>query len=263
MDPHGLGEHGIWVEAEMLKDHEAHERAAQEQQAGLHDLHPGGRLHAAERDIDDHQHADDDDGVDVVETEEQLDQLAGADHLRDQIEGDGDERAGGRQRADARLVETERGDVGKRVATEIAQALGDEKEHDRPADEKTDRIDQPVVAARVDERGDAEEGGCRHEVAGDRQPVLQPRDTAARGIEIGSRSRAPRRPIGDGERQKREDDEHGDRCRVQSLLLDGPVDCTGSRRGRRRREDGECRESWSETADHRLSSSVNARAIAS
>ena len=48
---------------------------------GLDDLHPGGGEHAAEGDVDDHQHADDDHRHPVVEAEQDLDQLAGADHL--------------------------------------------------------------------------------------------------------------------------------------------------------------------------------------
>jgi len=42
-----------------------HQRRAAEQQAGLDDLHPGGGDHAAEGDIEDHQHTDDDDGIHV------------------------------------------------------------------------------------------------------------------------------------------------------------------------------------------------------
>ena len=61
----------------------AMKRRAGEQQAGLDDLHPGGRGHAAEQHIDHHQRADDDDRDPVFEAEQQLDQLPRADHAKD------------------------------------------------------------------------------------------------------------------------------------------------------------------------------------
>ena len=130
---------------------ERHEGRAAEQQAGLDDLHPGGRLHAAEGDVDDHQRADDDDRVEVVEPEQQLDQLPRAHHLRDQVEGDHDQRAGGGQDADLRLVEPEGGDVGEGELAEVAQPLRDQEQHDRPADQEADGVDQPVEAGGEDQ----------------------------------------------------------------------------------------------------------------
>ena len=166
----------------------AHEGRAGQQKARLDDLHPGGRLHAAEHDIDDHQHADDDDRVQVVEAEQKFDELARTDHLRDQVEGDHHERADRRQNADLCLVEAERGHVGERELAQVPQALGDQEEDDRPADEKADRVDQPVEAGGEDEAGDAEEGCRRHVVAGDGEAVLEAGDAAARGIEVRRRS---------------------------------------------------------------------------
>src|SRR3954447_4652966 len=69
------------------EDDERDQRRAAEEQARLDDLHPGGRLHAPEGDVDDHQDADDYNRPEVVEPEQQLDELAGADHLGDQVEG--------------------------------------------------------------------------------------------------------------------------------------------------------------------------------
>ncbi len=119
-------------------------RRTGEQQAGLDNLHPGGRLHAAEGDVDDHQDADDDDRIEVIEAEEELDQLSRADHLGDQVERDHDEGSGRGEDADLRLVEAEGGNVREGEAAEIAQTLGDQEQHDRPADEEADRIDQAV-----------------------------------------------------------------------------------------------------------------------
>ena len=103
MDLDRLGEQRLGAEAEVRQHHERHEGRAAQQQAGLDDLHPGGRGHAAEGHVDDHQHADDDDRHPVVQAEQQLDQLAGADHLRDQVEGDDHQRAERREDADRRL----------------------------------------------------------------------------------------------------------------------------------------------------------------
>ena len=46
------------AEIEMLQHEDAEEDGAAHQQDGLDDLHPGRREHAAEDDVDDHQHAD-------------------------------------------------------------------------------------------------------------------------------------------------------------------------------------------------------------
>ena len=103
-----LGDQRVEVEAELRQHEQRDQRRAAEQQAGLDDLHPGGRDHAAEGDIDDHQHADDDDRPEVGQAEQQFDELSGADHLRDQVEGDRDERADRRQRADRRRLQGDR-----------------------------------------------------------------------------------------------------------------------------------------------------------
>ena len=182
-----LGEHRLRAEAEVPQHHEGHEGRAAEQQAGLDDLHPGGGGHAAEQHVDHHQRADDDHRDPVLEAEQQLDQLAGADHLRDQVEGHHDQRARGGEDAHRRLLEAERRHVGEGELAEVAQPLGHQEGDDRPADQEADRVDQPVVAARHHRRRDAEERGRRHVVAGDRQAVLEAGDAAAGGVEVGRR----------------------------------------------------------------------------
>ena len=137
--------------------------------------------------VDHHQHADDDDRDPVVEAEQQLDQLAGADHLRDQVEGHDDQRAAGREDADRRLPEPERGDVGEGELAEVAQPLGDQERDDRPADQEADRVDQAVIAGGINQARDAEERGRRHVVAGDREAVLEAGDAAAGGVEVRGR----------------------------------------------------------------------------
>src|SRR6202008_830102 len=111
---------------------------------------------------------------------------------------------------DRRLGEAEGGDVGERVAAEIPEPLRHQEENDRPADEEADRIDQPVIADVENLRGNAEEGGGGHIVAGNGEAVLEARDAAARGVEIRARLRPPRRPGGDRQRERDEDREHRD-----------------------------------------------------
>ena len=64
----------------------------------------------------------------VVEAEQDLDELAGADHLRDQVEDDSHQRAACRQDADFRLREAERSHVGEGELAEVAQLLGDQEQ---------------------------------------------------------------------------------------------------------------------------------------
>ena len=63
----------------------------------------------------------------VLEAEQQLDQLAGAHHLRDQVERHDDERSRGGEHAHRRLREAERRHVGERELAQVAQPLGHRK----------------------------------------------------------------------------------------------------------------------------------------
>ncbi len=112
-------------------------------------------------------------------------ELPRADHLRDQVEGHDDQRARCREHAHRRLLEAEGGNIGEGELAEVAQPLGQQEGHHRPADQKADRIDQAVEAADHHRRGDAEERGGRHVVARDRHAVLEAGDAAAGGVEVG------------------------------------------------------------------------------
>src|SRR5574343_1349509 len=160
----GLGEQGVEGEVEAAEGEQHEHGAAAQQQAGLDDLDPGGGDHAAEGDVNHHQDADADDREVVVQAEQQLDQLAGADHLDDQVEADDGQRPEGGEGADAVLVEAIGGDVGEGEFAEIAQPFGDQEEDDRPADEEADGIDEAVEALGVDQRSQAEQGRGRHVV---------------------------------------------------------------------------------------------------
>ncbi|EXI69785.1 MAG: hypothetical protein AW08_00278 [Candidatus Accumulibacter adjunctus] len=205
-------------EAELRVGEEQRQRATGEQQASLDDLHPGRRDHAAESDIDHHQDADDEDRDVVVEAEEQLDQLPGANHLGDQVEDDHDQRRDRRHRPHRSLVEPVRGDVGEGETAEIAQSLRHQEEDDRPAREEGEHVDVGVVALAVGHRRQPKQRRCRHVVAGDRQAVLEAGDAAAGGVEVSGRLGAAGRPLGDEQRQRHEDQEHDDRVPVGRLL---------------------------------------------
>ena len=72
LDLDGVRDEGIRVETVMPKHAKRHDGSADEQQTGLDHLNPGRGFHAAVGHVDDHQNADDDDGIAVVEAEEQL-----------------------------------------------------------------------------------------------------------------------------------------------------------------------------------------------
>ncbi|MCY1430579.1 hypothetical protein D9M71_465290 [compost metagenome] len=140
-----LGKQHVEVEVDVFHHHQRHEGSAGQQQNRLDDLHPGGRQHAAEQHIKAHQHAHQNHRDVVVEAEQQLDQLAGTDHLGDQVERHHHQRTAGGQRTDLGLPEAVGRHVGKGVLAQVTQALGDQEQNDRPAHQETDRIDQPVV----------------------------------------------------------------------------------------------------------------------
>ncbi|MCY1350850.1 hypothetical protein D9M69_370950 [compost metagenome] len=224
------GEHGFGAEAEVGQHHHRHEGHAAEQQQRLDDLHPGRRQHAAEHHVQHHQRADDDHRRFIAGAEQQLDQLARADHLRHQVHDDHGQRAAGGGDAHRLLRQPVRDHVGKGVAAEVAQAFGDDEQDDRPARHHAERVDQAIVALVEHHGRDAEEGRGRHHVAGDGQPVLEAGETTAGRIEIRRRTRTPRGPAGDAEREQDEQHEHHDGAPVQRPLRGLSLD-RGGRRG--------------------------------
>ncbi|MCY1420884.1 hypothetical protein D9M71_365210 [compost metagenome] len=246
VDLDGFGEQGADVEVDVLEHHDRHEGRAGQQQHGLDDLYPGGRQHAAEQHVEDHQDADQDHRDVVVQAEQQLDQLAGADHLRDQVEGHHHQRTAGGQGADLRLPEAVGGDVGEGVLAEVAQAFGDQEEDHRPAHQEADGVDQAVVAGGEHQGGNTQEGRGGHVVAGDRQAVLEAGDAAAGGIEVGGRLAALGGPVGDAQGEQDETDEHDDGGNVHRLALHIP----GEGVGPEGRSEGSQPESGEQASDH-------------
>jgi hypothetical protein len=70
----------------------------------------------------------------------------------------------------------------------------------------------------ITSRRNAQEGGRRHVVAGDRQAVLEAGDAAAGGVEVGRALGLGGRPLGDEQREHHEDAEHADGHPVGGLL---------------------------------------------
>ncbi len=77
----------------------------------------------------------------IFETEQHLDELTGADHLRNHVESDDDQRTAGGENAGWRLREAISRHVGKGEFPEVTQAFSHQKGDDRPTDQPADRED--------------------------------------------------------------------------------------------------------------------------
>ena len=185
------------VERELHQHHEREHERARQQQHGFDDLNPGRGDHAAEEHVRQHHHADDGDGDLVVEAEQQSNQVAGADHLRDQIERHHRQAAGGRRHANRRLLQSERHHIAEREAAKVSERLRDQADDHGPPDEKADGVDEPVEAVEGHHAGDAEKTCRAHVVAGEREAVLQRRDGSAGGIKVFRVAGSLGRPPGD------------------------------------------------------------------
>ncbi len=226
-------EQGADVEVDRLHHHDGHEAGSGEQHHRLDDLHPGGGQHAAKQYVEHHQDADQHHGHMVLQAEQQLDELAGTDHLGDQVEGDHHQRAAGGESAHLGLLEAIGGHVGKGVLAEVAQPLRDQEQDDGPAHQKADGVDKTVVAGGVDQRRDAEERGGRHVVTGDGQTVLEAGDAPAGGVVVGGRAVALGGPVGDEQGRRHEDHEHDDGRDVEGLAMHFAGQRIGCQQGER------------------------------
>ena len=209
----------VKAEVELAECQHADRGTTDEQHAGLDDLHPGGGDHATEGDIHHHQATDDEQRDVVIQTEEQLDQLTGTDHLRHQVEAHHGQRTDRGHGAHLALVEAVGGDVGEGELAQVTQALSHQEQDDRPADEEGQHVDVGIDTLHVQHRGQTEQRRRRHIVACDRKTVLEAGDASACGVEVGRRFRATGRPVGNTEGQQHEHEEHRDRVQVERLLL--------------------------------------------
>ncbi len=152
MNRHRLSKQRVEAETGGFHYHNRHEAGTKQQQHRFNDLHPGSREHAAEQHIEHHQNANQYHGDMIIKAEQQLDKLAGSHHLRNQIERNHHQRTAGGKGTDRFLLQPVGGHIGKGIASEIAQPLSDQKQDHRPADQKAERIDQPVIARGIDQR---------------------------------------------------------------------------------------------------------------
>ena len=199
------------VEVELRQHQDRDQDRAAHEQDGLDDLHPGGALHAADGDVEDHQQADADDGPGldglVGDAEQQGDERTRADHLGQQVEDRDDDGRGGRGRPHGALPHPVRQLVGHRVAAGVPQQLGHQQQRDEPGDEEADGVEEPVVPAQGDGAGDAEERRRGHVVARDGHAVLEAAERAAAGVVVRRAVGLAARPEGDPDRDEDDGDE--------------------------------------------------------
>ncbi|MNZ72854.1 hypothetical protein D3C78_912450 [compost metagenome] len=181
---HRLGKQIIEAEAHVFHHHKGHKTCAEQQQNGLDDLHPCGGKHAAEQDVHHHQHPHQHHGDVIVQAEKQLNQFAGPDHLRNQVQRDDHQRSACRQGTDRSLFQAIRCHVGEGVAPKITQTFGDQEQNNRPAHQEAERVNQPVVARGINQSRNPQERRGGHKVARNRQPVLEAGNIAARRVVI-------------------------------------------------------------------------------
>ena len=86
----------------------------------------------------------------AVDAEQQRDERAGADHLREQVEDRHDDGRGGGGGAHRALPHPVGQLVGHRVAAGVAQQLGDQQQRDQPGDQEADGVEEAVVAVERD-----------------------------------------------------------------------------------------------------------------
>ncbi len=233
----------------VLGEHQdGHQRGAGDQQHRLDDLHPGGALHPADGDVDDHQRTDRDDrpalGGAALDAQQQGDQRARADHLGEQVEDrdhDGGDAGRGAHRP---LAHPEGQHVGHRVAAGVAQRFGDQQQGDQPGHQEADGVEEAVVAEQRDGAGDAEEGRGGHVVAGDGQAVLEAGEAPAAGVEVGGVLGLAAGP--DRDAQGGEDEEAEQRHRQAAVLGGGGGQlCRGQRGGHSPASRGAWTVAWS------------------
>ena len=233
--PGGVGKQRERIEAELGEHHHGHQRGPAEQQSRLDDLHPGRSDHSPKEDIDHHDDADHDDRQWIAHPEHELDELARAYHLRDEVKSDYRYRAERGGDAHGFLPEAIGDHVGEGVLADGPQAFRNQKQHQRPPDQKARRIHQAVEAALGHQPGDAQEAGRAHEVTRQREAVLPGRDPAARHEKVAGGARAARRPVSDAQAGGDEHEKEDDRRRAD---LAKPMPGRFSRDGGRREEGG-------------------------
>ncbi|SQI29889.1 Uncharacterised protein [Serratia plymuthica] len=117
------------------------------------------------------------------------------------------------------LLQTIRGYVSESIAAKVTQAFGNQEQNDRPADQKADRVNQPVIARGIHQCRNTQERSRRHKVTGDGKTVLQAGDFPPCGVVVLARAGALGGPIGDIQRGANKQHEHDDRLNIQRLAV--------------------------------------------
>ncbi|KAG1445930.1 hypothetical protein G6F57_017451 [Rhizopus arrhizus] len=206
----GLRQQRIGAVVKGRQHQEGHQRGAEKHQDCLDDLYPGRGGHAAEGHVDHHQRPDDQYRNVVVQPEQQHDQLARTDHLRDQVQRDDQQRRAGCQHPHGGLRQAERGHVREVVPAQVAQPFGDEEHDHWPAEQEADGVDHAVETADVDHARNPQERGGGKVIACDGQAVLKARQSAACRVEIRCGAGALGGPVGDAHGSCDEGQEHDD-----------------------------------------------------
>ena len=234
LDGRDLGEEVAQVEAEVQQHEEAEQDGAAHQHHGLDDLHPGGGDHAARDHVDHHQQADQGDrGIELgaedlpaepaleiaIQCRDQdLDQRAGADHLRHHVARADRQRGDGGRRAHWHRAHPIGQYIRHRVLAGIAHGFCDQEEHRQVRHQPADGVHEAVVPVEGDEPGDAQERRRRHVIARDGQSVLPAGDTTTGGPKLHRGVGAARGPAGDDERDPDHDQEE-QQCDVHDWTL--------------------------------------------
>ena len=137
------------------------------------------------------------------------------------------------QDADPGLVEPEGRHIGEGELAEVTKPFRDQEQHNRPAHEPANGINETIESAGEHEAGNSEERCSRHVVARDGEAVLEPCDTAASRVEVGCGLGPCGSAIGYDQRHKDETHEHTDCGPVCGLLFNCALN--GSRKGWERR----------------------------
>ena len=215
------------------QDHHQDDRAGAQHQHRLDDLHPGGRQHAAERDVDDHGDADEDHRPVIGDPGQQSNQHAGAGHLRHQIGEVDDDSAGDRRQQRGSRLHPAADDVAEGIFAGVAHRLGNQEKHGAERDQRTERVERAVHAVQRRQPGKSEERRCAAPVAGQRKAVLRCGELAVGGVEVAGGGGAFRRPIGDAKRDQQDDAEDAKRdahVRFPALICAAAVAASGSKR---------------------------------
>src|SRR5699024_6173644 len=152
------------------EDQDRHDEDTYNQQNCLNHLHVGGALHAADKNVDGHDDADDTDDyglpVELVDIQKNGNQGASACHLGNQIEQGNEHGSQSSSHADWLLAQTEGQNVRHRKAANVTQWLSNEHQRNQPSYEEAHRVKEAIVAVQCHRTDDAQEGRCGEVVTG-------------------------------------------------------------------------------------------------